>query len=165
MAKEQRIRWSWFALMGWWVFAIVVAIADQATKNWIQHQLIVGDRIKITDFFNLAVVYNNGAAFSFLADAGGWQRPLLAAIAIAACLVISFIIAKKSQQKLLCLGLALVMAGALGNVWDRLTIGVVVDFLDFHLGQYHWPAFNLADICICVGGFLVVIIEFFGVKK
>lgn len=165
MAKEQGGHWSWTSLLGWWVFAIVVAIADQITKNWIQHQIIVGDHLKVTDFFNLVVAYNRGAAFSFLADAGGWQRPILAIIAIVACVVISFIIAKKSQQKLLCLGLALVLAGALGNVWDRLTIGVVVDFLDFHLGQYHWPAFNLADICICLGGFIVLIVEFFGVKK
>lgn len=152
-------------MLGWWAFAILMAIADQFSKDWIQHQIIVGDRLKITDFFNLVVAYNKGAAFSFLADAGGWQRPLLAAIAVAACIVISLIIARKSHQRWLCFGLALVMAGALGNVWDRLTLGVVVDFLDFHWGSYHWPAFNLADICICVGAFIVLIVEFFGVKK
>jgi signal peptidase II len=80
-------------------------------------------------------------------------------------LVICVIIARNSARKFLCLGLALVLSGALGNAWDRFTIGVVVDFLDFHLGSYHWPAFNVADICICCGAGIVVLAEFFGKKN
>ena len=124
-----------------------------------------GDVDRITDFFNLVVAYNSGAAFSFLADAGGWQRPLFAGLAIVVSLVICVIIARNSSRKFLCLGLALVLSGALGNAWDRFTIGVVVDFLDFHVGSYHWPAFNVADICICCGAGIVVLAEFFGKKN
>ena len=129
-------QWNWPALLGWLVFALALTGFDQWTKNWIQHRLITGDVDRITDFFNLVVAYNSGAAFSFLADAGGWGRPL-----------------------------ALVLSGALGNAWDRFTIGVVVDFLDFHVGSYHWPAFNVADICICCGAGIVVLAEFFGKKN
>ena len=78
---------------------------------------------------------------------------------------ICVIIARNSSRKFLCLGLALVLSGALGNAWDRFTIGVVVDFLDFHVGSYHWPAFNVADICICCGAGIVVLAEFFGKKN
>ena len=144
-------QWNWPALLGWLVFALALTGFDQWTKNWIQHRLITGDVDRITDFFNLVVAYNSGAAFSFLADAGGWQRPLFAGLAIIVSLVICVI--------------ALVLSGALGNAWDRFTIGVVVDFLDFHLGSYHWPAFNVADICICCGAAIVVLAEFFGKKN
>ena len=133
-------QWNWPALLGWLVFALALTGFDQWTKNWIQHRLITGDVDRITDFFNLVVAYNSGAAFSFLADAGGWQRPLFAGLAIVVSLVICVIIARNSSRKFLCLGLALVLSGALGNAWDRFTIGVVVDFLDFHVGSYHWPA-------------------------
>lgn len=157
--------WNWPALLGWLVFTALLFGLDQWTKDWVQHQMIVGDSRKITDFFNLVVAYNSGAAFSFLADAGGWQKPLFAGIALVVSFVICILIARKSREKLLCLGLSLVMSGALANAYDRLTIGVVVDFLDFHLAGYHWPAFNVADICICVGAFIVVLVEFFFSKK
>ena len=146
-------QWNWPALLGWLVFALALTGFDQWTKNWIQHRLITGDVDRITDFFNLVVAYNSGAAFSFLADAG------------IVSLVICVIISRNSARKFLCLGLALVLSGALGNAWDRFTIGVVVDFLDFHLGSYHWPAFNVADICICCGAAIVVLAEFFGKKN
>lgn len=164
-AVSQSRQFSMPALSGWLAFALVLTAFDQWTKNWIQHRLIVGDVDRITDFFNLVVAYNSGAAFSFLADAGGWQRPLFAGLAILVSVVICIIIARNSSRKWLCLGLALVMSGAIGNAYDRCTIGVVVDFLDFHLGSYHWPAFNVADICICCGAFLVVLVEFFGKKN
>lgn len=158
-------QWNLPALLGWLVFALALTGLDQWTKSWIQHRMIVGDSERITDFFNLVVAYNSGAAFSFLADAGGWQRPLFAALAILVSLVICVIIARNSSRRWLCLGLALVLSGALGNAWDRMTIGVVVDFLDFHWGALHWPAFNVADICICCGAFLIVVCEFFGKKQ
>ena len=104
-------QWNWPALLGWLVFALALTGFDQWTKNWIQHRLITGDVDRITDFFNLVVAYNSGAAFSFLADAGGWQRPLFAGLAIIVSLVICVIIARNSARKFLCLGLALVLSG------------------------------------------------------
>ena len=98
-------QWNWPALLGWLVFALALTGFDQWTKNWIQHRLITGDVDRITDFFNLVVAYNSGAAFSFLADAGGWQRPLFAGLAIVVSLVICVIIARNSSRKFLCLGL------------------------------------------------------------
>lgn len=157
-AGKPAVRWG--ALFGWLLLAAVLVGLDQWTKDWIQHRMIVGDSERITDFFNLVVAYNSGAAFSFLADAGGWQKPLLAALALVISAGIIVVIARKSQDKLLCFGLTLVMSGALANAWDRLTIGVVVDFLDFHWGRAHWPAFNVADICICAGAAIVVLTEF-----
>ena len=103
-------QWNWPALLGWLVFALALTGFDQWTKNWIQHRLITGDVDRITDFFNLVVAYNSGAAFSFLADAGGWQRPLFAGLAIVVSLVICVIIARNSSRKFLCLGLALVLS-------------------------------------------------------
>lgn len=126
--------------------------------------MIVGDSEKITDFFNLVVAYNPGAAFSFLADAGGWQQPIFLGAALLISVIILCVIAKQSAHKLLCFGLTLVLAGAIGNAYDRVNLGVVVDFLDFHAFNYHWPAFNAADICICVGAFIVIIWEFFRSK-
>ena len=149
----------------WTTVAMVLFLADQWSKTWMQHFLMIGESYKITDFFNLVLAYNSGAAFSFLADAGGWQRPLFGILALIAIVVIAILIARKSSQKWLCFGLCLVMAGAAGNAWDRLRIGAVVDFLDFHIGQYHWPAFNVADICICCGAFLVFFLEFFNSKR
>ncbi len=156
-----RSSFSWGAVAGWLIFAVALAVFDQYAKYWIQHRMIVGDSEQITGFFNLVVAYNTGAAFSFLADAGGWQKYLFTGIAALTAVIISIIIGRKSSQKWLCLGLALVLAGAIGNVYDRLTLGMVVDFLDFHAFGYHWPAFNVADICICVGAAIVVLYEFF----
>lgn len=113
--------------------------------------MYVGQVEKVTDFFNLVMTYNTGAAFSFLADAGGWQRPLFATLSCLAILGISWIIGKQFHRKWLCLGLALVLGGAVGNAYDRIFLGYVVDFLDFHLMGYHWPAFKVADTAICVG--------------
>lgn len=164
MGSKLQKKWSWSAVFLWTIVAALLIAADQWTKYWIQHRMIVGDSEKITDFFNLVVAYNTGAAFSFLADAGGWQQSLFLGLAIIISVVICCLIARNSNKPFLCFGLALVLSGAIGNAIDRLNLGMVVDFLDFHAFGYHWPAFNVADICICIGAFIVVIYEFFKQK-
>ena len=105
----------------------------------------------ITSLFDLVRYHNEGAAFSFLADAGGWQKVFFSGISIVAIIVMSYLIRKHSQEKLFCLGLALILGGALGNLYDGLTLGYVVDFLYFHIHDLYWPAFNVADSAICMG--------------
>lgn len=142
--------WRWLLLAG-----VVIAI-DQATKHGAVAALSGQPPVEVTSFFNLVLVYNRGAAFSFLAGAGGWQRELFTAIALIASVWIVWLLHRHPRQSLFCLALALVLGGALGNVIDRITIGAVVDFLDFHAGGWHWPAFNVADSAITCGALLLV---------
>lgn len=146
--------WRWFAL------AAVLVAADQISKWAVLAHFAYGERRSLTGFFNLVLVYNKGAAFSMFADAPGWQTPLLIAFALAAAGVVSALILRNPGKRLLCLGLALILGGALGNLIDRLRFGHVVDFLDFHALGWHWPAFNVADSAICVGA-LILILEGF----
>jgi signal peptidase II len=110
-----------------------------------------GEQRVMTSFFNLVLFHNRGAAFSFLANAGGWQHLFFSATAIIASVIIIYLLRKYSSQKLFCLALALILGGALGNLYDRLTLGYVVDFLYFHYQDYYWPAFNVADSAISCG--------------
>jgi signal peptidase II len=105
----------------------------------------------------MVLVFNKGAAFSFLADAPGWQTPLLATFALVAAVLVSVLIVRSPQRRALCLGLALILGGALGNVIDRLRFGGVVDFLDFHALGWHFPAFNVADSAITTGAVLLIL--------
>lgn len=146
-----RLTWRWFAL------AALVVLADQAAKALVLARFAPGERLELAPFFNLVLVYNKGAAFSFLSDAAGWQKPLLVAFAIGAAAIVSVLIVRRPSERLLCSGLALILGGALGNVIDRLRFGEVVDFLDFHAGAYHWPAFNVADSAITVGAVLLIV--------
>lgn len=132
------------------ISAIVIAL-DLLTKYWVQSVLTYGEQRAITSFFNLVLFHNQGAAFSFLASAGGWQRIFFSAISVIASVVIIYLLRKHAGQKLFCLGLTLILGGALGNLYDRLTLGYVVDFLYFHYHQYYWPAFNVADSAISCG--------------
>ena len=141
----------------WFALAAVVVAADQATKALVLAHFALGERLEIAPFLNLVFVYNPGAAFSFLSEAGGWQRPLLIAFALGAAAIVSVLIARRPQERLLCTGLALILGGALGNVIDRLRFGQVVDFLDFHAAGWHWPAFNVADSAITVGAVLLIL--------
>jgi len=143
MLKDNIYRW-----LG--ISAIVLAL-DLYTKHLIQSTFVYGEHLTITRFFDLVHFRNEGAAFGFLNDAGGWQNWFFTAISITAAVVITYLIKKHSKQKLFCLGLALVLGGAIGNLYDRLTLGYVVDFLYFHINEYYWPAFNVADSAICVG--------------
>ncbi|MFO7580226.1 signal peptidase II [Nitrosomonas halophila] len=137
--------------------ASIVLLADWVSKRWVESTLDYGQQVAVTDFFNLVLAYNPGAAFSFLSDASGWQRWFLSAIALAASILIIYLLYKHSYNKLLCIALSLILGGALGNLWDRVTLGYVVDFLDFYLGDYHWPAFNIADSAIVVGACLLIL--------
>jgi signal peptidase II len=147
-----RSSWRWFAI------AAAIVAADQLTK-WVvlNYFLNKQPREEITAFFNLVLVYNKGAAFSFLAQAPGWQTPVLATFALTAAAVVSFLILRNPNKRLLCAGLACILGGAVGNLIDRLRFGQVVDFLDFHALGWHWPAFNVADSAITVGAALLIL--------
>ena len=143
--------WRWFAL------ALGVVIADQITKALVLARFSLGERLEVTGFFNMVLVYNKGAAFSFLSDAGGWQTPALIVFALAAIGIVGTFIVRSPGRPMLLWGLALILGGALGNLIDRLRFGQVVDFLDFHAAGWHWPAFNVADSAITVGAVLLIL--------
>ena len=144
----------------WWSWLLVSAGViglDQLTKWLIQQVLVFGQSIRVLPFFNLVLVYNPGAAFSFLSSAPGWQRELFVGIALAASALILYLMRKHAHDRLFCFALSLILGGALGNVIDRLWLGAVVDFLDVHAFGYHWPAFNLADAAIVLGVAAIVL--------
>ena len=142
--------------------ALAVFVADQLTKLWIVNHYQYGASEAVTSFFNLVRVHNFGAAFSFLNNEGGWQRWGFSIFAALVSLVILVWITRlSSQQKLEGLALALILGGALGNLYDRVTLGYVVDFLDFHWSNRHFPAFNIADSAISIGAVFILIDSFF----
>lgn len=143
----------------WLSLAGLVLLADQATKWLVLQTMPLGEVIPITGFFNLVHVRNPGAAFSFLADAGGWQRWLFAFFAVGVSAVLIVMIRKTPDQRLFCLAAALIIGGAIGNLIDRLVFGEVIDFLDFFWNQWHWPAFNLADSAITIGAVVMILDE------
>jgi len=143
----------------WLVVAAIVIAFDQATKITIERLFEFGDSTPITSFFNLVLTYNKGAAFSFLSAASGWQGTLFMVVGIAASAFIVWLLTRHGKQKLFSTALALILGGALGNVIDRLAYGHVIDFLDFHLGGWHWPAFNVADSAIVCGAALLIVDE------
>ncbi|NML29285.1 signal peptidase II [Paraburkholderia antibiotica] len=147
------------SLAPWLGIALIVILFDQLTKISVRKVFEYGVPHEVTSFFNLILVYNRGAAFSFLAMAGGWQRWAFTALGVVAALVICYLLKRHSGQKMFCTALALILGGALGNVIDRLMYGHVIDFLDFHVGGWHWPAFNLADSAITIGAILLVLDE------
>jgi signal peptidase II len=142
------------------ILAFVVLVLDIATKLWVESVLFQGQQIPLTGFFNLVLTYNAGAAFSFLSDAAGWQRWFFSAIAAGASALIIYLLRKHTAEKMFCIALSLILGGALGNLWDRITLGHVVDFLDFHISNYHWPAFNVADSGIFLGAMLLILDSF-----
>jgi signal peptidase II len=144
----------------WFGLAAAIIVADQLAKWAVLGHFAPGEGRAVTGFFNLVLVFNRGAAFSFLAQAGGWQAPLFIGFALLAAAVVSWLIVRDAQKTLFCFGLALILGGALGNVIDRLRFGHVVDFLDFHALGAHWPAFNVADSAITVGAVVLVIESF-----
>ena len=141
----------------WFAGAAAIVLADQLTKWLMLVRFAPGERLELTGFFNLVLVFNKGAAFSFLAAAQGWQTPLLAAFALGAAVVVSVLLVRSPERRVLCAGLSLILGGALGNLVDRLRFGHVVDFLDFHAAGWHWPAFNVADSAITIGAALLIL--------
>ena len=147
------------SLAPWLGIALIVILFDQLTKIAVQKVFAYGVAHEVTSFFNLILVYNRGAAFSFLAMAGGWQRWAFTALGVVAALVICYLLKRHGGQKMFCTALSLILGGALGNVIDRLAYGHVIDFLDFHVRGWHWPAFNLAYSAITIGAILLVLDE------
>lgn len=145
--------------LAWLCLGFFILGIDQATKIWFELNFSLGDAMPVCPGFNLVLAHNTGAAFSFLADAGGWQRWAFAILA--ACVIITVIVflARNSHRSLLSLSLTLIAAGALGNMIDRTIYGYVVDFLDFYWQGWHWPAFNVADIAICGGALFLILDE------
>jgi signal peptidase II len=143
-------------LIHWLILATVIIVLDQITKLWITKSFVYGESVAVTDFFNLVLVHNSGAAFSLLSNAGGWQRWLFSAIAVIASVWIILLLRKHKQEKLFCFALTLILGGALGNLIDRAAYGYVVDFLDFYWNSYHFPAFNIADSAVTCGAGLLL---------
>ena len=149
----------------WFALAAAVVVADQVVKWIVLRVFAPGEQRAVTDFLNLVLVFNKGAAFSLFAQAPGWQAPLLSAFAVIASLVVGWFIVRSPQKRWLCLGLALILGGAIGNVIDRLRFGHVVDFVDLHAFGWHWPAFNVADSAISVGAVILILEGFIGREK
>ena len=149
----------------WFALAAAIIVADQVVKAIVLRVFAPGEQRVVTDFINLVLVFNKGAAFSLFAQAPGWQAPLLTAFALVASLIVGWFIVRSPGKNLFCLGLALILGGALGNVIDRLRFGMVVDFLDFHAFGWHWPAFNVADSAISVGAVILILEGFLGREK
>ncbi|MCA3239278.1 MAG: signal peptidase II [Curvibacter sp.] len=152
-------------LIQWLGIAFVILVLDQLSKAAILVYYHPGESTYLTEWLNLVRVHNTGAAFSFLAGAGGWQRWFFVSIGVAATAFMVYLIRSQPAQKLFCLALACVMGGAIGNVIDRLIHGYVVDMVDFHIGNWHFPAFNLADSAITLGVVLLLLDELLRVRR
>ncbi len=145
-------------MLKWIWLSVLVVVLDQLTKQLAAAYLNYAEPVAMMPLFNLTLMHNTGAAFSFLSQAGGWQRWFFAAIALLVSTGIIFWLKRLGHDKLWeALALALVMGGAIGNVVDRIIYGYVIDFLDFYYGAWHWPAFNVADIAIVVGAAILII--------
>lgn len=152
-------------LVLWLSISVLVVCIDQASKQWVLQLLQPGEGFLVAEYFNLVLAFNSGAAFSFLSNASGWQRPLFTVIALIATQVIIYLMYKHREQVLFCLALSFILGGAVGNLWDRIMLGHVVDFLQFHYKDYYWPAFNAADSAITLGAVLLVWDSFSAAKK
>lgn len=152
-------------MIPWLSIATIIMLLDQLSKIVIVKTFVSGESQQIMPFFNLVLVYNEGAAFSFLASQSGWQRYFFAGLSLAAAIFIVYLLKKHAGQRLFCWAMALILGGAVGNLIDRLLYGHVIDFLDFHVGGWHWPAFNVADSAILIGAALFILEELRRAKK
>lgn len=154
------------ALQRWLWLAAAIVVVDQLSKFAILRSLSFGERIAVVPgLFDLTLVYNRGAAFSFLAGASGWQRWFFTGLGIAAAIFIVWLLARHGSQRLFAFALSLILGGAIGNVIDRVVHGQVVDFLLVYWQRWHWPAFNVADSAITVGAVLLIVDEFRRVRR
>jgi len=146
-------------LSKWLSISVFVIVLDQISKQMVERSFELYESINVIPFFNLTLAYNEGAAFSFLSDAGGWQRWFFLILTTVISTVVFFWL-KKSEDKIESLALSLVLGGAIGNLIDRLLLGHVIDFLDVYYETHHWPTFNIADMAI-VGGVMLLIVTLF----
>ena len=144
----------------WYALAGLVIVLDQLSKWFVLGHIQFGETIYVAPFWNWVLAFNPGAAFSFLADQPGWQRWFFTVLALLVSLWIAAELRKHPEQRRLSLALALVMGGALGNVIDRVRFGAVVDFIQWHVAGYYWPAFNVADSAITLGAVLLIFAQF-----
>ena len=163
MAKSSNTTGS--GMLTWLGLALIILLADQFTKVLIVGNYALGDSTYVTNFFNVVRAHNTGAAFSFLAGAGGWQRWFFTGIGVVAAIFMVWMLKSHSGQKLFSFAISLILGGAIGNVIDRLWHGYVVDFLDFHWKTMHFPAFNVADSAISVGAVCLILDELLRVRR
>ena len=150
LERATRPWWSWLLL------SALIVVLDLATKAWVSSEFRYGEARAVLPFFNLVLVHNTGAAFSFLAGEGGWQRWFFTLVTIVICAAILVMLRRAAGNRLFAAALALVLGGALGNLYDRLTLGHVVDFIQLHAGGYYFPSFNVADSAITIGVVLLI---------
>ncbi|WP_286235259.1 signal peptidase II [Thalassotalea sediminis] len=149
ISQNSNLKWLWLTL--------ICLVVDQITKHWVANSMDLYQSIEILPFFNITYAQNTGAAFSFLADQGGWQRWFFTTIAVVASVIffVWLLRVPKNQTKLV-IALAFMLSGAMGNLIDRALFGYVIDFLDFHVNGYNWPTFNIADSVIFIGAALMI---------
>ena len=148
-----------------YLISLFVFLLDILSKNFIQKKIIYGEQVEITSFLSLVHFQNTGAAFSFLSDQGGWQRYFLIAISLLAVLYIPWLINQYKKNILIAIGLLLILGGAIGNLYDRISYGYVIDFIYLHIDEFYWPAFNVADSAISLGVLLFLYGSFKNYKK
>ena len=165
MARTAQAGRTGSGMWPWLAWAVLLMGADQITKSLILNHYQLGDSTFITSFFNIVRAHNTGAAFSFLSDAGGWQRWLFTGIGVAATIFIVWQLRAHPGQKLFSFALSSILGGAVGNVVDRLMHGYVVDFLQFHYAGWYFPSFNLADSAITVGAACLILDELLRVRR
>ena len=146
-------QWGWLRWL--WISAVVIAL-DLSSKYYFDSTFQYGESRYVTSFFNWVLVYNPGAAFSFLADAGGWQRGFFIVLTLVITSVLLWMLRSNHNNRVLATALVLVIGGAIGNLFDRVVHGHVIDFIQLHAGGYYWPAFNVADSAICVGAVMLI---------
>ncbi len=155
-----------FTMLKWLWLSLLALVLDQASKLIIDSSMQLYQSIPVIPFFNLTYVHNTGAAFSFLSEAGGWQRWFFAGLALVISVVIAVWLSRlQKYETLLAAALSLILGGAVGNLIDRLAYGYVIDFLDVYYGTRHWPAFNIADSAITLGVMLMLVESFVGKSK
>lgn len=147
----------------WLILSAVILLLDMWTKNMASSQLYYARPVEILPVLNFTLLHNPGAAFSFLSDAGGWQRWFFTIIsAVVSAVLLVWLLKLQRSEKLLAVSLALILGGAIGNLYDRVSLGYVVDFISFHYSGWYFPAFNIADSAISVGAVLMILDMFFG---
>jgi signal peptidase II len=151
--------WPWLGI------SLVIILLDQLTKTIIARSFELGDVRTITPFFDIVRAHNTGAAFSFLAGAGGWQRWFFIGLGTAAAIFIVWMLSRHGGQRLFAWALTLILGGAVGNVVDRILHGHVIDFIQVHWGRSYFPAFNVADSAISVGAVLLILDELLRVRR